>query len=91
MGFFLYTYLYTLGIEARKKARVRQPSILTVLTNVTPNVEDNVRLFRYDLTQLLLSLRVPLSVVNKEITRDFVNQHVGPAAKFLTDRSNASR
>lgn len=91
MGRFLHTYFNKLGIEARKKARVRQPSILTVLTNVTPNVEDNVRLFRYDLTQLLLSLRVPLSVVNNEITRDFVNQHVGPASKFLTDRSNLAR
>ena len=75
-------------METRKKARVRQPSILTVLTNVTPNIEDRVRLFRYDLTQLLLSLRVPLSVVNKDMTKDFISQYVGPAGKFLTDRSN---
>jgi len=75
-------------METRKKARVRQPSILTVLSNVTPNIEDRVRLFRYDLTQLLLSLRVPLSVVNKE---EFISQYVGPAGKFLTDRSNLAR
>ena len=79
------------GMETRKKARVRQPSILTVLINVTLNIEDRVRLFRYDLTQLLLSLRVPLSVVNKDMTKDFISQYVGPAGKFLTDRSNLAR
>ena len=76
---------------ARKKSKQRQPSLLTTLSDITPNVEDRVRFFRYDLTRLLLSSRIPLSLVNKAMTRDFVDEYIGPANKYLTDRSNLAR
>ena len=78
-------------METRLKTKKRQPSLLTVLSQITPNVDERVRLFRFDLTRLILSLRVPLSVVNKSVYRDFISEYVGPASKFLTDRSNLAR
>ena len=84
--------MYTcLGMEALERSKKRQPSLLTVLNDITPTVESDVRVFRFDLTRLLLSMRVPLSVVNKEITRDFISEHVGAASKYLTDRSNLAK
>ena len=84
--------MYTcLGMEALERSKKRQPSLSTVLNDITPTVESDVRVFRFDLTRLLLSMRVPLSVVNKEITRDFISEHVGAASKYLTDRSNLAK
>ena len=78
-------------MKTRERTNSRQPSLYTVLNKITPNVPRDVCVFRYDLTRLLLSMRVPLSVVNKEITRDFISNHVGAATKWVTDRSNLAK
>lgn len=78
-------------METLEKRKRRQPSLYTILSEITPNVPRDVCIFRYDLTRLLLSMRVPLSVVNKEITRDFISDHIGAATKWVTDRSNLAR
>ena len=53
------------NLDHRKASKMRQPSLITLLSEITPNVDRKVKLFRFDLTKLLLSLRVSLNSVNK--------------------------
>jgi hypothetical protein len=53
------------NLDNRKTSKMRQPSLITILSEITPNVDQKVKLFRFDLTKLLLSLRVSLNSVNK--------------------------
>jgi hypothetical protein len=67
---------------------LKQPSIISLVKNIQPSVQESVKIFRYNLIKLLLQLKIPLNSVNEACLHEFVQQHIGPPATYMTDRSN---
>ena len=65
------------NIATRKRLASRQPSLFTLLEDINPTVDRKVIAFRFEVVKLLLSLRVPLATINREIFRDFVSHNIG--------------
>ena len=68
------TQKHSKNLETWLKTKRRSQSLVTLLSDVTPNVDRKVVDFRYDLLELLLRLRIPISVVNDQFFRDFISK-----------------
>ena len=79
------------ALERALKNKIRQPALVTLLEDITPTLPQKVKDFRYDLTKLLLCLKVSMRSANSKLLHNFVNNYVGPVDQFLTDRSNLSK
>ena len=62
------------NLDTWLKTKRRSQSLVKLLSDVTPTIDRKVVDFRYDLLELLLRLRIPLSVVNDQIFRDFISK-----------------
>ena len=65
------------NMEVKQVLAARTPSLYSLLGKTSSKVDVKVQAFRFELTQLLLSLRVPLSAVNKPLFREFVAKNIG--------------
>ena len=78
-------------MNALKKRMMRQPALVSLLNDVTPNVDSKVKIFRFNLTKLFLGLGVSLVSMNTELVKEFVDYHIGQQSRYLSDRSNISK
>ena len=65
------------NMEMKHVLASRTPSLYSLLQKTNSKVDIKVQAFRFELTQLLLALRVPLSAVNKSLFREFVAKNIG--------------
>ena len=61
-------------LEISMKTSRKNRSLFKILSEVTPSVDDEVNQFRFDLVELFLKLRIPLSSVNDPLFIEFVSR-----------------
>ena len=65
------------AVELAINIKLKQPSIISIVKNIQPKVDEDVKIFRFNLVKFLLQLKIPLNSINETCVHEFVQQHIG--------------